>query len=553
MRIPTKLCGIVLGSLLCSAPWLPAQTSPAAPAVPKSAVSNASYPEQGYLSASRYVNQYFGFSFDLPPDALRPVAEPVAHDGSYQLLKLVGPPPADAVISIAAIPTSSGKNQDAKTYLRGALDEELYRGVEELRGLSKANLAGHQFYLFETRRGIDQHVLLATTSGDYIVRVLLAAHDDKTVKRLESCFEHLAFFPPTALRQYVESDARPYDGPSISSHRLAMLEADPPANHIDPGKIRGDFYENPAIGFSYRIPQGWALEANGAVEPAIERDRTQENFGRPRMGRTEHRLLDACSRTLFSVWTKRPGANGQIAYDDFGEVTVSAMSMACFPRMKFPENSTDRQAARDFLLQFGLTHPILDDMRDGKVFTADGSVFLYLHGTVGFSVPNDALARRLSIAMAITERRGYLLTWFFAAPHDKELQSLTDERVIFDTSPPAKVEDASQPRSPESAAKTPATSAAATNPTSPPSASSTAPTEAAAPQMSPSSSSPTAGAPATASSSSANSPAPGASNPPASAGDPAQPQNPQASSQPTLLRPGETIEKPKEKGTLKQR
>jgi hypothetical protein len=443
MRIPTKLSAVfcfVLSGMIS----LVAQTSSsAAPAV---AASQSSYPEQAYLSASRYVSQYFGFSFNLPPELrLQPIPQAAARDGSIQLLELGGPPPADAEISISAIPTASGKNQDAKTLLRSALDQELYRGVEELRGLSKASFAGHEFCLFETRRGIEQHFLLATTAGDYILRIFLAAHDEKTVKQLESSFEHVIFFAPTDLRQYVEVGARPYDGPAISSHQLAALESDPPAQRIDPGKINGDFYENPTIGFSYRIPQGWTLESEGAVQPAVERDRARENFGMPRVGRNEHRLMDACSRTLFSVWAKRPAADGQISYDDFGEVTVSAIALACFPRIKFPANVTDQQAAKDFLLQFGLTHPIIDDMRDGKAFTDDGNVFISLRGTVGFQVPNDDLARRLSVAMVITQRRGYLLTWFFAAPHNAELQALSEERVIFDSAPPVKVVDAAKP------------------------------------------------------------------------------------------------------------
>jgi hypothetical protein len=443
---------------------LAAQTSSSA--VPAAATSQSSYPEQAYLSASRYVSQYFDFSLNLPRELrLQPIPQAAARDGSIQLLELGGPPPLDAEISICAIPTAGGKNQDAKTLLRYALDQELYRGVEELRGLSKASFAGHEVYLFETRRGIEQHFLLATMSGDYILRIFLAAHDDKTVKQLESSFEHMVFFAPADLHQYVETGARPYDGPSISSHQLEALEADPPASHIDPGRINGDFYENPAIGFSYRIPQGWTLEAEGAVQPAVERDRAKENFGMPRVGRNEHRLMEACSRTLFSVWAKRPAADGQISYDEFGEVTVSAISIACFPRMKFPDNATDQQAAKDFLLQFGLTHPIIDDMRDGKAFSTDSSVFLLLQGTVGFQVPNDALSRRLSVAMAITQRRGYVLTWFFAAPHNAELQALTNERVIFDSAPPAKVAEASKPGGGVAATTTPAASdsAAGTN------------------------------------------------------------------------------------------
>ena len=89
--------------------------------------------------------------------------------------------------------------------------------------------------------------------------------------------------------------------------------------------------------------------------------------------------------------------------------------------------------SRTLSAQFALTHPIVDDMGKGKVFGENGIIFVYLHGTVAFQIPNDELSRRLSLAMAITERRGYLLTWFFAAPHDSELIGLTNERAIFDT------------------------------------------------------------------------------------------------------------------------
>src|SRR5579875_4090172 len=59
MRFPTKLCGVLLCSLLSGTPSLPAQTSLSAPAARQTTASDSSYPEQAYLSASRYVNQYF--------------------------------------------------------------------------------------------------------------------------------------------------------------------------------------------------------------------------------------------------------------------------------------------------------------------------------------------------------------------------------------------------------------------------------------------------------------------------------------------------------------
>jgi hypothetical protein len=492
------------------------------------------YPEQAYLSPSRYVNQYFGFSFDLPEDAhLSPQPEPAARDGSIPLLDLAGPAPADAEIAITAIPTAGGKNDDAKTFLRQALDQELYRGVEELHGLSKASLSGHQFYLFETRRGIEQHMLLATTMGEYIVRVLLAAHDEKTVKRLETSFERVVFFAPTVTRTFVDAKAKPYDGPSISSHRLAHLESDPPAKHIDAGNISGDFYENSMLGFSYRIPQGWSIESEGAVQSAVERYRTTQNYGRPRLGRVEHKLAEACGKTLFSAWAKRPGADGQFSYDDFGEVTVSAMSLACFPNMKFPQETNDKEAFKDFLREFALTHPIVDDMREGKVFTQDGITFLFLEGTVAFQVPDDELSRRLSLGLAITERRGYLLTWFFAAPHDNELRALTNERASFDRGTGITVASAPKPGG-GVASEAPAPNAGGdpatvTSPAATANASAT--TQQAA---SPGASSGNQSAPA---------PSPGESTTAAQA----------SSSRPSLLRPGETMDSQQGKGaTIKK-
>ncbi|MGB7553861.1 MAG: hypothetical protein WBM04_05770 [Candidatus Korobacteraceae bacterium] len=426
-----------------------AASSVAGPAA-SSAKAESRYPEQAYLSPTRYTNEFFGFALDLPADAhLLPIPEPVASDGRIQLLQLGGPAPDDASVSIAALPPAGRGALDAKVVLRRALDQELFRGVEELRGLSKTTLAGHQFYFYETRRGIDQHMLAGANLDGYVVLMQLGAHNENMMKDLESSLQHIVFFAPAQVRQYLTADAQAYEGPAISSHRLAQLEADPPENHIDPGKLEGGIYRNPVLGFSYQVPPGWVVEAEGAVLPAIERARASDSLdgllgGGPDAGAAERQLLKACSRTLFSVWAKRPGPDGQIPYDDFGEVTLSAISAECFPGVKFPASSTDAQAARDFLLLIGLTHPILRDMRDAKAFTSQGTVFLLLHGNVGFKVPNDELSRRLSIAMAITQRQGYLLTWFFAAPHDSELQQLLAERVSFDPVPTTKDADATR-------------------------------------------------------------------------------------------------------------
>jgi hypothetical protein len=284
--------------------------------------------------------------------------------------------------------------------------------------------------------------------------------------------------------------------------------------------VSGDFYENAQLGFAYRVPQGWVLKGEGLVQPAIESYKAKVDFGRPRMGRAERVLLDACSRTLFSAWAKPPAPDGMISYDDFGEVTVSAISMACFPSLKFPKKGSDKQQFTDFVAQFALTHPIVEDMGSGEVFTENGIVFIYLHGTVAFQVPEDELSRRLSLAMAITERRGYLLTWFFAAPHDSELLSLTNERAVFDDGSAVNVATAKGSADGGQATAEPANTTAGN----------------AAPSASP------ANSPASdAAAADSAAPSTGSSNP-------STDQQPPGGDHPSLLRPGESMQSQQGKG-----
>src|ERR1019366_741460 len=88
----------VLGCLLSGPFILNGQTTPSAAGSTTSVPSAAQpYPEQAYLSPTRYTNVFFGFSSELRAGARRePIPQQVPADGRIQLLKLGGPPPADA-------------------------------------------------------------------------------------------------------------------------------------------------------------------------------------------------------------------------------------------------------------------------------------------------------------------------------------------------------------------------------------------------------------------------------------------------------------------------
>ena len=513
------------------------------------------YPDQGFLSDTRYANQYFDFGFDFPPDIhWQPVHRPVAPDGHVQLLELEGPSPQHAIISITAYLRRDKDDPNAKQMLRKELDNELFYGVEELHGLSKATIDQHQFYFYETRRGIDQHYFLATDLNGYVLHVALAGRDDKLVGRLHAAFVATRFFDPGQVQQFAGTGAKPYDGPAMSSHRLASLKSDSPAKRLDPGTIVDDQYRNRELGLTYTLPQGWKLGTQPAVAREVERARQLGGDG-PSMGPAEAELVQACEKVLFSAWKEPAGSNGMVAYDSFGEVTLSAMSLACFPDLKVPSDVSNASDIKAFLGQFGLTHPLMRDTRQGRAFESSGQLFLLTEGVVAFQVPGDALLRRLSIAMLITQQRGYLLTWFFAAPHQSELRELMSASFTLDREPArnlAEREVTDGGGAPAATSESPSSSGTA----SPSGASSTAGNGSAGSSATLPSSNPNQGS---ASSAQAANSSP-ATNPPtqangtqasssASGTQESSASNTQPSQRPSLLRPGETMSDQQMSGT----
>lgn len=434
-----------------------AQTPVSPSTLPQPPASEAD-PEDAFLSSTKYTNIFFGFEFGFPPQAgLKPIPTTSPLDRRTELLEMLGPAPQHALVSICAF-EYKGKNwTDAKGILRRDLDQELFTGVEELHGLSKATIDGHQFYYFETRKALAQHVELATELNGYVVLALLQATDPKMVKDLTSAFYHVKFFSPQEVKRHIEPDAVAYEGPAVSSQRLRELKAAPPAERMDPGKVKGNVYRNTQIGFLYEFPQGWSVQSQGAVEPAVERYR-EKVLDQPGMGPRERDVVKACRRTLLSAWKSTPGADGQVRYEDFGEVTLSAMPLSCFPNIRFPDNPKDADAVRRFLMGYSLTQPIQRDMRDARSFEAGGKTFVLTSGTIAYKDDGDSLSRRISVATALTQHRGYLLVWLFAAPHDAELRDLMNAKVGFDPDSANQKDSANRPGGGEAAPESQKTS-----------------------------------------------------------------------------------------------
>lgn len=408
------------------------------PATPQTAKH---YPDEGLLSNYRYANVFFGFSIDLPADAeLRAIPSSNPTDGSIALLETLGTAPHRSVIAISAYP-SGDKGPTARLLLRRELDDELTLGVEELHGLTKTSIAGHPFFYYETRRGIDQHAIYATDLDGYALRFVTAARDEKLLQQLEAAVAHMRFFPPENIGDYAGVGAVPYNGPAIPYHVIEQMKSDPPARKLADGKVSGNVYENAFLGFGYELPKNWHYGSKAAIMPAVEQSR-EHNFDRPAISPSQRALLNACERTLVSAWRKLPEETGQIAYDDFGEVTISAMSLDCFPNVKFPDIHDGKESLTNFMIAYGLGHPIIQDMKGARAFEHDGRTFIVLDGVVAYNVIGDDLSRRVSVAMALTKQHNYVVSFFFAAPHESELHELMNAKAAFDPEPTTKTASA---------------------------------------------------------------------------------------------------------------
>ena len=74
--------------------------------------------------------------------------------------------------------------------------------------------------------------------------------------------------------------------------------------------------------------------------------------------------------------------------------------------MKFPDDLSQKEPLRDFLVAYGESHPITRDMKGARAFTREGHTFIVMDGMVAYQEPGDALSRRVSVALALPGSAG---------------------------------------------------------------------------------------------------------------------------------------------------
>ncbi len=174
---------------------------------PVSATSNrvGAVPENGFVSASKYTNAFFGFSLPLPQDsALRELNLSFNKDASRHFLfglqsqkvnsGFFGASAKLTVFTVTATQSSSASSDEARKAASGAKGRKVMR----------TEIGGREFWKSEfqekVKEGRTWSVGFATALNGYVLRFNIESFDGKLTDQFRRSVEALTFFDPTNAR-----------------------------------------------------------------------------------------------------------------------------------------------------------------------------------------------------------------------------------------------------------------------------------------------------------------------------------------------------------------
>ena len=174
----------------------------------------ASKPEEGFVSASRYTNAYFGFSLPLPQNVR---------------LKLLvqNSPPSDAYRHFLFAANSNGKGYPAVVV--GADEISVSRIADPKRALMKfgaqkvdvVHIGGKEFSRGKWQADKIYSIAYATTISGYMLFISVSSYDQEVLREFQRSIQTLTFFDPVKAERYAGPDSRPYEGPVTTSRKSA--------------------------------------------------------------------------------------------------------------------------------------------------------------------------------------------------------------------------------------------------------------------------------------------------------------------------------------------
>ncbi len=159
-------------------------------------------PETGYISDSRYVNAYFGFSLPVPQDAeFRDFVLP-ATGNSHSIFGLQAQRKGLTALTVSATESSGNPTDDARKAAAGV----------KRTSVKKIEIGGKEFWKSESdddsRAGTMHMLIYAIAMSGYTLQFTVVSFDRKLANELRHSIESITFIDPTQARVLAGSNAR---------------------------------------------------------------------------------------------------------------------------------------------------------------------------------------------------------------------------------------------------------------------------------------------------------------------------------------------------------
>ncbi len=365
----------------------------------------APIPETGYVSDSRYVNAFFGFSMSVPQDAqFQDFALP-AMGNSRSIFGLQTQRKGLTALTVSATESTGNPTDDAKKAAAGP----------KRASVKKVEIGGKEFWKSESeddsRAGTMKTLIYATSLNGYTLQFMVVSFDGKLAKELRQSIESINFIDPTQAKVLAGSSARLFPAkakgvptPTISATHIAQLSL---------GVVTGNMYKNDALGFSFQFPSAWFVADKATQDKVVEAGH-QFAYGNDPAAAREHGIAKECGRILLSASQYPEGTRS----DDVNPlIAIMAFDSDCLPGVHLPNSTSDIDAIRQLGVQIGRSlsgTPFLGDGQNKiRAFVLQNRVMVDLSSQFKVNVPTRKQPLDVFSSIIFTEDSNYWVMWLF--------------------------------------------------------------------------------------------------------------------------------------------
>ncbi|HWC17526.1 MAG TPA: hypothetical protein VG498_10950 [Terriglobales bacterium] len=396
------------------------------PELPKTPI-----PESGYVSPRQYTNAFFGFSLSIPGGCRFQIFDEKDQQKPLEhfLFGEKCPEKGLTTFGISAIPALGAADDEAqKAVLLPSMGN---RSVPEA-----LSVGGRLFW----KNAVEEKTLwnqkiwrahYATVARGFVVSFWMSSYSSKLAADLRQALESIKFFDPARAQEVAGADSHPYL-PSAARLRIQNLP-DVDVAHLDPGKVHGNLYVNPWLGFSYQFPEGWVRSARAYLQATSEKSSADSDS---RESQTTH---EHCIRALVA-FTQYDEKSRGIEFNP--RISILAADPSCFiPDMKFPTSLEDKGDIEGYgqALVRSLGGTRLIGQHNIRLFGSsfDGHIFLEVPSSNAEPVAGSTLLRKIHTELILTSIRNAWVIWLFESDDESELGKLLKTSISFVGSGPA--------------------------------------------------------------------------------------------------------------------